>query len=118
MGLNKNYVTNTFGKHIFEFLFTSMPILLDTKSISLATTFDSNAENAAVHRILKQADLCHGDAFTSTMCCMMMCCLYFLAHTFLVTDNTVTVVLGFWDELLLRTEAEFLSKNFMASAVD
>ena len=35
-----------------------------------------------------------------------------------MVDNTVTMVSGVCDELLLRTEVAFLREEFMASAVE
>ena len=75
----------------------------DTKSITLSTPFNFNTKNTSVHRISKKSYLCHGAAFTSLMCCMVVVSLYLPIHVNLVTNNAVTAVLSFCDGLFLRT---------------
>ena len=83
-------------------------ISFETNTTTLSNPFDSNAYNAAVHRLSKQVDFFHGASFTFLLCWMVMGFFYSLINTFFVADNSVTSVLGFGYELLFKIELVLL----------
>ena len=81
----------------------SMTISCDKKSITLATTLDSNDENTAMNSPLKHEYVYHASLFTFLVFWMVMVWFYFPMDTVLVVDNEIMKMLGLCDEPFFRT---------------